>query len=407
VLVPGFFGFGRLGDISYFAGVRALLERHFAAQGLKVNIVEVNTPPTASIRVRSARVLEALAQAAQEPGDLHLIGHSTGGLDARLAIAATASLPTTTEFRAYDRIRSLVTVSCPHYGTNVATYFTRPLGRWLFRVVARYCVFMLERGRAPLALLLRFGYWIVRLRDPFRRRKGTFDQLYDRLLSDLSESRRLELTQFLRSIGAEQALLFQLTPAGCDLLNACTADPPVRYGSVVTCAEPPSFRLLLRSLANLYSQLMYPLYWLLHRLAREKSEELLARLTDEQELTLERGLGRSATKQDNDGVVPVLSQVWGELIHVTRGDHLDVVGQYGELGEDSWGGDWLPSYSGFEREAFAATWSAIADFILEGAKPHARAVRVDSVLDGPQALEGEREREAAQDAGVTAVIARE
>lgn len=365
LLIPGFFGFGRLGDISYFAGVASTLQAVLRERGLAANVVEVVTPPTASIRQRAARVLEALALVAQEPGDIHLVGHSTGGLDARLAIAQTASLPTKARFAAYERLRSCISISCPHYGTNVSTYFTRPLGRALFRLAARYLAFMLERGRLPLKVMLRLAYALVRLWDPRRSRRGTFDQVYERLLRDLSDERRVELVQFLRQIAAEQALLFQLTPAGCDLLNACTLDPPLAYASVVTCAEPPRFRLWLRTITNLYAQIMYPLYWLLHRLSREKDDALREKLSEQQLLALDAKLERPATGRDSDGIVPVLSQVWGRVLHVTRGDHLDVVGQYGALGEETWGGDWLPSGSGFDAARFEALWSDIAAFIAE------------------------------------------
>lgn len=363
VLVPGFFGFGRLGDISYFAGVRATLTQALARHSLEARVIEVVTPPTASIRRRAARVLEALASLDSTPGDIHLVGHSTGGLDARLAIAETASLPTKARFDDRARLRSVVSIACPHYGTNVSTYFTRPLGRALFRFVARYLAFMLERGRLPLKVLLRLGYFVVRLRDPRRRRRGTFDQLYERLLNDLSDQRRAELADFLRQIADEQALLFQLTPAGCDLLNACTLEPPLAYASIVTCAAAPRFRALVRSLTNLYAQLTYPLYWLLHRLSREKNDDLRLQLSAAQLAQLDAGLGRPAHGADSDGVVPVLSQVWGPVLHVARADHLDVVGQYGALGEETWGGDWLPSGSGFDGAAFEALWADVAKFI--------------------------------------------
>jgi pimeloyl-ACP methyl ester carboxylesterase len=365
LLIPGFFGFGRLGDISYFAGVATLLESALSARGLQATVVEVATPPTASIRQRAARVLEALALVAENPGDIHLIGHSTGGLDARLAIAQTAALPTKVQFSQYERLRSVVSISCPHYGTNVSTYFTRPLGRALFRMAARYLAFMLERGRLPLKVILRLGYALVRLWDPWRKQRGTFDQLYERLLNDLSDERRLELTQFLRQIADEEALLFQLTPAGCDLLNACTLDPPLAYASVVTCAAKPRFRTWLRTISNLYAQIMYPLYWMLHRLSREKGDELRAQLAESQLTALDAKLERPAHGDDSDGIVPVLSQVWGRVLHVARGDHLDVVGQYGARGHDNWGGDWLPSASGFDAAAFEALWSDVAAFIAE------------------------------------------
>jgi triacylglycerol lipase len=371
VLVPGFFGFGRLGEISYFAGVGVLLEQALARAGFAARITEVVTPPTASIRKRAAHVLEALVSVAATEGELHVVGHSTGGLDARLAIAETASLPTSARLSDEERkrLRSLISISCPHYGTNVSTYFTRPLGRALFRWVARYLAFMLERGRLPLKVLLRLGYLVVRSWDPWRRRRGTFDQLYERLLNDLSESRRLELVQFLRQIAAEQALLFQLTPAGCDLLNACTLDPPIAYASVVSCAAAPRFRTLLRSVTNLYKQLMFPVFWLLHRLSREKDASLREQLSAQQLAVIDVGLGHPAGRLDSDGIVPVLSQAWGPVLHVAHADHLDVVGQYGALGEQSWGGDWLPSASGFDAAAFEALWSDVAAFIAAQSTP--------------------------------------
>jgi hypothetical protein len=371
LLVPGFFGFGRLGDIDYFAGVAGLLEAALLRRGFQAHVTQVVTPPTASIRRRAAHVLEALVDVAARAGDIHVVGHSTGGLDARLAIAQTASLPTPVKLLDYGRLRSVVSVSCPHYGTNVSTYFTRPLGRALFRIVARYLAFMLERGRLPLKVALRIGYFALRLSDPRRRRRSTFDQLYERLLNNLTDERRTEMVQFLRQIADEQALLFQLTPAGCDLLNACTLDPPLAYGSVVTCAAPPRFRTLLRFVVNLYAQLMYPVYWVLHRLSREKDDSLRAQLSALQLEKLDAALGRAAGARDSDGVVPVLSQVWGRLLHVAHADHLDVVGQYGALGaasddgveDKAWGGDWIPSSSGFDAAQFEALWFDVAEFI--------------------------------------------
>ncbi len=363
LLIPGFFGFGKFGELSYFSGVKEAIEESFATIGLSVTVTEVPTLPMASIRWRAARVLETLAKVASDgDGPIHLIGHSTGGLDARLAIAPTASLPTSVHFDAYDRIRTLVTVCAPHYGTPVATYFTRPVGRFLIRTVGRYLVFMLERGRMPLKVLLRLGYWVVRARDPFRKRRNAFDYLYDKLLSDLSEPRILELATFLKAMVRDQSLLFQLTPAGCDLLNACTADPKIAYASVVARATPPSFRNAWRSLWDLYAQLMFPVFAFLHRVARR--DELGAPpLTPLQELQLGRAAQSLPARADSDGVVPTLSQVWGPVLYFAQADHLDVVGQYGLSSQAAATGDWIPSYSPFGRAQFLELWSKVARFI--------------------------------------------
>jgi pimeloyl-ACP methyl ester carboxylesterase len=369
ILVPGFFGFGRFGELTYFNGVRAALEQSFARLGLAVSVIEVETLPTASIRWRAARVLETLVRVtAAHAGPVHLIGHSTGGLDARLAIAPTASLPTEAKLLDYGRVQTLVTVCCPHFGTPLATYFTRPWGRFQLRVAARYLIFMLQRGRLPLALFLRVGRWLVRARDPFKKRLGTFDELYAKLLNDLSDERRLELVQFLRAVSTDDALLFQLTPAGCDLLNACTAEPNVRYGSVVARARPPSFGTWIRASWDLYAQIMYPLYALFHRICRRGERQLIPQPAAPQREKLMTLTGQLPASTDSDGVVPTDSQIWGSLVHVAEGDHLDVVGQYGFRDGLSWAGDWLPSYSGFKREQFAALWADVAHFIASGSR---------------------------------------
>ncbi len=365
LLIPGFFGFGKFGELSYFSGVREAIESSFATLGLAVTVTEVPTLPMSSIRWRAARVLETLAAvASKQDGPIHLVGHSTGGLDARLAIAPTASLPTEVVFDAYDRVKTLVTVCTPHYGTPVATYFTRPVGRFLIRTVGSYLIFMLERGRVPLKLLLRLGYLVVRARDPFRKRRGAFDELYDKLLSDLSEPRILELATFLKAVVKDQSLLFQLTPAGCDLLNACTADPKIAYASVVARATPPSFRNAWRSLRDLYAQLMFPVYAFLYRAARR--DELGAPpLTSLQVSQLGKGALARPVRADSDGIVPTLSQVWGRVLYFAQADHLDVVGQYGLSSQAAATGDWIPSYSPFGHEQFLELWSRVAHFIAD------------------------------------------
>ncbi len=371
LLVPGFFGFGRFGDLSYFSGVREALTRHFDKLGLRATIVEVTTLPTASIRQRAARVVEKLAEiAATSDGPIHIIGHSTGGLDARLALAPTASLPTEQRFTAHDRVHTLVTVCCPHFGTPAATYFIGPWGRRALRLVTRYFLWLLSRGLL-LKLTLRLGYFVILLRRPFSKSRGTFDELYARLLGNFSEERRLELVQFLEGVSSDQSLLFQLTPAGCDLLNACTADPALRYGSVVARAQRPTFRNLLRSVRDLYTQLMYPACAWLQRLVARGESRLIPPPVEAQRPALLRAYGELPEPEDNDGLVPTNSQIWGEVVHATTADHLDVVGQYGP-GSEIGGADWIPSYSGFDHERFEALWADVARFISAEAKQEKR-----------------------------------
>src|SRR5688500_6745704 len=81
---PGMFGFGRLGSYNYFAHVERELTARFAAAGQSRVPHVIDDRPTASIRRRATRLAETVAATASADGAIHLLGHSTGGLDARI-----------------------------------------------------------------------------------------------------------------------------------------------------------------------------------------------------------------------------------------------------------------------------------------------------------------------------------
>jgi hypothetical protein len=370
ILVPGFFGFGSLGELTYFIGVREALERAFERLVLDVNVVEVQTLPTASIRHRAARLQETLAEvAASDDGPIHIVGHSTGGLDARLAITPTSSLPTTKKFQQHERLRTLVTISTPHFGTPVASFFGSAAGYPLLRAVAALVVSVLKHGHLPLGFGLRLGGWIVRHDDRIGFKRTLADDFFGRVVADFSPERRAELIAFIEGVANDQSLIFQLTPAGCDLLNASTADPSsLRYGSVVCAARPPSLRNLLAFKHDPYTQAMHGLFAALYRIAGFARQERVPDPVPEQRVVLERAFGIFPERSWSDGIVPTLSQIWGEVIHATRADHLDVVGHYGSANPRSPTTDWLPTRSGFNDAAFEALWEAVARFITEEAR---------------------------------------
>ncbi|MGC4000601.1 MAG: hypothetical protein QM767_25405 [Anaeromyxobacter sp.] len=104
LLVPGFFGFTSFGDFAYWEHVRAVLAALGPPAGLDGERVVVRTVPTASLRLRAA----ALARAAHDVLDRHggtlsIIGHSSGGLDARLLVTPDADLPTEVDVEAVAR----------------------------------------------------------------------------------------------------------------------------------------------------------------------------------------------------------------------------------------------------------------------------------------------------------------
>src|SRR5690606_32778179 len=110
-LVPGFFGFQTIAGLPYFSGVRELLQARLTQLGLPARVHALDTLPTSSLENRARYLGERIAELA--PGDdspIHLVGHSTGGLDARV-LASPSALPELAPIRA--RIASLTSISAP------------------------------------------------------------------------------------------------------------------------------------------------------------------------------------------------------------------------------------------------------------------------------------------------------
>src|SRR5438309_11763433 len=90
VLVPGFLGFSRFGGFYYFADrlvavLRALLEEEVERP---VAVVPCTVLPTNALADRQGDLLHYLhrlsAEKLKDVERLHLVGHSTGGVDAQL-----------------------------------------------------------------------------------------------------------------------------------------------------------------------------------------------------------------------------------------------------------------------------------------------------------------------------------
>jgi pimeloyl-ACP methyl ester carboxylesterase len=153
-LVPGLLGFENFSTFTYFAdrvvaALRAGLEQTWLGP---VPVVAVPIPPTASLRERQTRLVKTLADRlhaieSNRPGGkplcVHLVGHSTGGLDANLLTSERPLQPPLHERpngtytwadvdpRApalRDRIRSVISIGSPHQGACIAR---DPLARLL------------------------------------------------------------------------------------------------------------------------------------------------------------------------------------------------------------------------------------------------------------------------------------
>src|SRR5512133_265134 len=136
LLVPGFFGFGSFGregkpHITYFDNViRAMVAARPELSG-RIHVHE--PPPMGSLEARVQSLQDAVLQrlgGALLSGEargrgprIHLVGHSTGGVDARLLANPRY------RFRGEDRalrtrllrhLGTVVTLSAPQHGTPIA-----------------------------------------------------------------------------------------------------------------------------------------------------------------------------------------------------------------------------------------------------------------------------------------------
>ena len=377
-LIPGFFGFDNLGDLAYFAHVKEALLDFATRTGLELRVHSIRTLPTASLRRRALAVLEQMAPVlAADDGPVHLVGHSSGGLDARLVVTPDVVLPSPLDPEPLAaRVRSVVTVSTPHHGTPVATFFSSLLGAQLLAALSLATSYVLRTGRLPADVLVRLTAFFVRLAAG--RDGGTIPalgRLHDRLLADFGAERRAAIEGFASLVAKDQDLLPQITPAAIDVFNAATQDRPgVRYGCVVTQTRSASLRSFLSAGFSPYAHASHALYVCISQLAARVPADRLPQLSETQRAALRRDYGAEPGRRANDGIVPALSQVWGEVLRATWADHLDIIGHFDHPTHVPPHFDWLISGSGHNRAQFLTVWDDVARFMFA---PPAGAPRGD------------------------------
>lgn len=379
-LVPGFFGFTHMGGeaarLLYFEHVREFLLARFQERGLRAEVVDVASHPTAGLDVRAQDVIRAMGETATgDDATLHLIGHSTGGLDARNVVSArlAAQAPGYVQ-----RVRTVVSVATPHHGTPLATFFHQDKrGETMLRLLSIFTLFALRRNSPFKVLAFRLFYEISRAGDSLGFGK-TLPDLIAHMLADLPPEEYRTLTTYLDQLSTDQGLIRELMPDYLEGFNRDTPDVPgVRYGSVVTGAQPPSAEgwseavlgnpqpnltdLLSLRLLDPEPQMIYGAYSYLYLKATQGLDALHAPVPSDAQATLLRNTLGNVYPNLCDGIVPTRSQVWGELLHVARADHLDVLGHFDEPpGYVSW----LKSGSHFRRTQFEALWQRVFDFLV-------------------------------------------
>jgi triacylglycerol lipase len=368
-LSPGMFGFGRLGPYDYFSHVERALVQRFASHGRDARTFVLDVPPTASIRRRAGRLAELIARTCEDGGrvgPIHILGHSTGGLDARLVSSPSALLPVDPSAKRWlPRLASVTTINTPHFGTPMASFFATVSGQRMLYAVSALTVIGLTLGAPPLAAASALVVAVSRLDRAFGVELGVIDRATDALMKVLDDAPRREARLYLEAILEDQGSVIQLTPEAMDLFQAGIENRPgVRYQSAASIAPPPSATQWLQTLGGAWSVVSAPLFATLYGITARSDERYPCAAPNagpETEAALARVYDRAPGVRANDGVVPLRSQLWGKLVWCGYADHLDVLGHFRDAdGPGSKHVDWLASGANFDRAGFDDLMNAIA-----------------------------------------------
>ena len=380
VLVPGFGGFHALGSLRYYHGVTQAL-------GFAPLVVHYfPNLPTASVQSRARQLRRWLGEL-QERGvigrkdSIHLVGHSTGGLDIRQLLMDYRKDEEThgASEDVLGQIRTVQFISTPQHGTNMAH---RRRG---FRVPSRVARLLPRMLFETTRALREVGASFIgrRLQGFFPPSKGSpdwldaaiqtmvgFDSSKDPLERALARASYFETLRWLLDVSTDIAALSDLDPVwtpGSPVSPAhrTTTDAEqdffrkhaIHCGSIVTVAKRPA-----ANARGLYKR-VYGMN------ARHPCRELGQAQSIPWLLEPERE-ARRLTPSDNDGIVNSVSMVWpdAESSFLVEADHADVIGhfRYAEpppnVTQRYYQYDLLCSGSDFGPDEFEALWRKIAAF---------------------------------------------
>jgi hypothetical protein len=366
--IPGMFGFGRLAGYDYFNHVRIGLEQRFRDAGQDVLFEDVPAPPTSSMRYRSRIVATTIERTAGHAGPIHLVGHSTGGLDLRLVMSPTARLgvdDSLLEWR--GRVQSAISINAPHFGTPVAGFFATVSGTRMLYALSLITVISLSIGEPSLAIFSRALAALGGVDAIFGGDMRLFSRVTDNVLRFVDKDARSEIGDFLSKVRVDQGGIIQIMPEAMDLFNASTeGDPSVRFGCVASAAPTPVSMRLARRIRSPYAAFTAAIYSTLYQFASKVPDVYPYARPSERELALLRsGIDHDIVDTTNDGIVPTLSMLHGELIWAGEADHLDVLGHFADdEAAKSPHRDWITSGARFSRKRFNALLDAVAKFQL-------------------------------------------
>lgn len=371
VLVPGLFGFNAFGEgrdrVAYFDRV---VDRLALTTGLPNERFLVHEPPpTGPLWVRVATLSEFIAsKLADPPGSvpidrIHLIGHSTGGVDIRLLTnwkyrwPGETTHPDRTSF--LDKVASVIPISAPLLGTPIARRLRGAMevaipNLFLLSILAK----QQEHVKISESMLLLYAS-ILHAASGGGPQEGVL-----RLLGGLSKDAAKEVGEFLDDIVDDHPLIDDLTPFAMARLNdrlrggdvrphdcfVTVAPSPMAWDGIVAGLGIPKLQWAIYAFA----------YWATHP---DASDLESLEFPDGQWIGAPAGVAGLVSDAANDGVVPAGSQTLdGNAAGIVAGDHLDVIGHFES--HDFRGTTVFKSGAGFDDARFKAVWDAVAAIVL-------------------------------------------
>tara|TARA_R100000306_G_scaffold62439_1_gene70147 strand:- start:4606 stop:5799 length:1194 start_codon:yes stop_codon:yes gene_type:complete len=374
-LTPGFLGFERFNNFSYFdarvlAALRAALQ---TILGRAVQVVALNTRPSSQLEIRQAELLKNIRDFESRFGRadrIHLIGHSTGGVDAALLLNTRplGVLPWSdldpTGIR--QRLRTVIPIAAPQWGTCLTL---APFVR-----VVRESPF--KRPLRTLTRAVTLGRLLSRAARSF-----VMDQFAKSALSDVVADLG-EAAGYVIGVLADLALLDNLRPNEMiELRQRSVRDTTlnVRLASVVTAAgirigEPPYrpeplFRTLYDATAGEGIDCPMP-----PAIGERAVTALKQALRDGRCISDQAVQPRTVDLCVNDGIVNTARQLvlfdepapGDELLAFAIADHLDVIGFYARFRTPDYvDAGLLLSGSGWTDEQFYELYTRIARCVSE------------------------------------------
>jgi hypothetical protein len=148
-----------------------------------------------------------------------------------------------------------------------------------------------------------------------------------------------------------------------DLFQAGVEDHPgVRYQCIAGFAPGRAATDWLAAMRSPWAALSATLFTALHQItARHDDRYPCAPLDGSAQRRVRALLGEEPPQGSSDGIVPLYSQVYGDLVWVGHADHHDIVGHFpGPAGHT----DWLSSGARFSRVRFDLAMDRLVEGIL-------------------------------------------